>query len=114
MGKHSSWGIAKEGIPKHWSHSPKGTASSLTMSDGTAVAVDFSGASGEDVMLVTTGKAEGQTVKLGKHKITCYFPTTTTPPKVSKAGEAVTVGKQRITLADGNLVLAANGDADRR
>jgi len=82
----------------------------LTLADGTALAVDFSGASSADVMLVTTGKAEGSTVKLGKQNVTCYVPATSTPPDVAVKGDAVVVGEQHISLRDGNLVLAAAGE----
>jgi len=109
-GKHLSWGTVAHGPPRHWDHSPKGTTSTLTLSDGTAFAVDFSGASGADVMLVTTGKAEGGTVELGGRKITCYFPTVPNAPDVRVGNDAVAVGRQRITLRGGNLVLEKRGE----
>jgi len=109
MGEHVSWGTVKEGAPRHWSCSPRGTTSSLTLSDGTCIAVDFSGASGADVMLVTTGKADGQTVNVDGKPLTFYFPTTEQPPAVKVEGNAVVVGKQRLTIEDGNLVPAVTG-----
>ena len=74
------------------------------MADGTCLAVDFTGASGSDVMLVTTGPAEGTTVNLGATSLTFYFPTTN-PPVLVVEGKRVLVGKQRIGLEQGNLVL---------
>ena len=109
MGEHISWGTVNEGAPRHWSSSPRGTTSSLTTSDGTAFAVDFSGASGAEVMLVTTGKADGQAVNVDGKCLTFYFPTTKEPPAVKVEGNAVVVGKQRVTIEDGNLVLAVTG-----
>jgi len=106
MGKHIQWGKAVTGKAKHWNCSPHGETSSLTMADGTCLAVDFTGASGADVMLATTAEAEGTTVKLGNKQLTLYFPTTEKPPKVKVEGGAVVVGKQRITVEDGNLVPA--------
>jgi hypothetical protein len=81
----------------------------LTLSDGTCFAVDFTGASGADVMLVTTGKAEGQTAKLGGKTLTLYFPTVETAPKVKTAGNTAVAGRQRVTLKEGNLVLEVTG-----
>jgi len=105
MGKHIQWGRAVSGKPRHWFASPSGASSSLTLSDGTCIAVDFTGASGADVMLVTTAEAEGQTVDLGGRRLTFYFPTTKTPPTVKVRGAAAVVGTQRICIKDGNLVL---------
>jgi len=106
MGKHIRWGSVKDGPTKYWQSSPSGRASSLTLADGTCFVVDFTGASGADVMLVTTGKAEGQSVKLGGKTLTFYFPTVQSPPKAKIQGEAVVIGKQRITLKDGNLAVS--------
>jgi|GEM_PF-4379158 len=109
MGRHVRWGTVKDGPTKHWSTSPRGETSSLTLSDGTCFAVDFSGASGADVMLVTTGKAEGQTVKIGGKTLTFYFPTQKAAPQVKAQGDAAVVGKQRVVVRDGNLVLSVKG-----
>ncbi|MDE0838403.1 MAG: hypothetical protein OSB41_05045 [Kiritimatiellae bacterium] len=79
-GKHLQWGVAATGKPRHWWASPSGRTSSLTMSDGTCVAVDFTGASGADVMLVTTGKADGTTVRIDGTSLTFYFPTAEESP----------------------------------
>ena len=108
-GEKLRWGSVKEGDTKYWQHSPMGDTSSLTLSDGTCIAVDFTGASGADTMLVTTGNAEGQKVKVGGKTFTFYFPTADTPPKVKAAGDTVVVGKQKISLKDGNLVLTTKG-----
>jgi hypothetical protein len=109
MGQRLRWGTVKDGPTEHWWMSRRGQSSSLTLSDGTCFAVDFSGVSGADVMLVTTGKAEGQTVKLGGKTLTFYFPTLETAPKVKTQGNAAVVGRQRVTLKDGNLVLQVTG-----
>ena len=108
MGEHVKWGRSAEGKPKYWWASPKGRSSSLTLSDGTCIAVDFTGASGADVMLVTTGKADGQTVDVGGTKLTFYFPTTKEPPEVKVDRATVVVGKQLISIKDGNLVLTVS------
>ncbi|MDP6545798.1 MAG: hypothetical protein QGH60_17585 [Phycisphaerae bacterium] len=107
MGKHIRWGRSARGKAKYWWASPEGKSSSLTMSDGTCLAVDFTGASGADVMLVTTAKAAGQTVDVGGKKLTFYFPTTKEPPEVKVEGAAAVAGARRVTIADGNLVLTA-------
>ncbi len=109
IGRHERWGTVKDGPTKYWQTSPRGQSSSLTLSDGTCFAVDFTGASGADVMLVTTGKAEGQSVKLGGRTLTFYFPTKEDAPKVQIKGNAAVIGRQRVTLDDGHLVLGVAG-----
>jgi hypothetical protein len=105
MGKHIRWGQVAAGAAKHWRRSPKGRTSSLTLSDETCLAIDFTGASGADVMLVTTGKADGQTVDVGGVKLTFYFPTAKEPPKVEVDRNAAVAGARRVSIKDGNLVL---------
>jgi hypothetical protein len=109
QGAKIRWGSVKEGATTYWQHSPMGDTSSLTLSDGTCIAVDFTGASGADTMLVTTGSADGQKVKVAGRTLTFYFPTADTPPKVKVAGDTAVAGKQKISLKDGNLVLATQG-----
>jgi hypothetical protein len=103
------WGTVNGGPVRHWSASPRGQTSSLTLADGTGFAVDFSGASGANLMLVTTGKAEGQTVRVGDAEFTFCFPNTDRPPVIRVAADAVVVGGQRVTLTRGNLTLAVAG-----
>jgi hypothetical protein len=111
MGKHFRWGTVKGGKVKHWSHSKMGETSSLTLDKkGIAFGVDFTHASGADVLLVTTGKAKGTRVKLGKHTLTFSFPTAESDPEVKvKDGKAI-IGKQAVSLdKDGNIVFAVQG-----
>jgi hypothetical protein len=104
-GRHVTWGTFTAGPPRHWSMSPRGQTSALTLADGTAFAVDFTGASGADVMLVTTGPAEGQTVRVGATPLTFWFPTMESPPVARVEGDDAVVGRQRVILRDGNLIL---------
>ena len=106
MGEHVKWGSSTSGKEKHWWVSPKGRRSSLTLSDGTCIAVDFTGASGADVMLITTAKATGTVADVAGKTLTFYFPTEKKPPAVTIDGNTAVVGKQRVTLEGGNLVLA--------
>ena len=76
----------------------------------TLFAVDFTGASGADVMLVTTGKAEGQSIKLASKTLTFFFPTCQDAPQVRTSGNAAVVDRQRVTLENGHLVLAVTGE----
>jgi formylglycine-generating enzyme required for sulfatase activity len=109
-GRHFTWGTVTEGPPRHWSMSPRGETSALTLSDGTAFAVDFSGASGADVMHVTTGRAEGQAVRVGDATLTFFFPSIDSAPKVRVEGGEAIAGNQRVTLKDGNLILNVTGE----
>jgi hypothetical protein len=74
-GERTRWGKVTEGDTQYWQHSLMGDTSSVTLSDGTCYAVDFTGASGADVMLVTTARAEGQSAKVDGRTLTFYFPT---------------------------------------
>jgi hypothetical protein len=109
MGRHVKWGSVKERPTRHWWTSARGEASSLTLGDGTCFAVDFTGASGSDVMLMTTGKAEGQAVKLDGKVLTFYFATAQMPPEVTVKGDAAVVGRQKVTMVNENLALAVTG-----
>jgi hypothetical protein len=109
MGERLKWGTVQDGPTKYWWTSPRGQSSSLTLSDGTCFAVDFTGASGADVMLVTTGSAEGQSVKLGGKTLTFFFPTVDTAPKVKAEGDTAVVGRQRVTFQDENIILQVKG-----
>jgi hypothetical protein len=108
-GRQLHWGTVAPGPVRFWATSPRGQTSSLTLADGTGFAVDFSGASGADLMLVTTGPAEGQTVRVGDTGFTFFFPNTDQPPTIRVEGDAAVVGRQRVTLNRGNLELAAAG-----
>ena len=61
-------------------------------------------------MLVTTGKAEGQTVKLGGETLTFYFPTSEIPPEVTVKNDVAIVGEQKVTIKNGNLELTVTGE----
>jgi hypothetical protein len=104
-GRHLTWGTVTEGPWRHWSATPRGDTSSLTLADGTCFAVDFTGASGVDVMLVTTGKAAGQVLRIGPDSLTFYFPGVDVPPSVRIDGDVAVVGEQRVAREGGNLVL---------
>ncbi len=109
VGRHEKWGSSSDSATEYWWSSPRGETSSLRLADGTCLAVDFTGASGADVMLVTTGQAEGQKVKLGGQTLTFYFPTVEKPPEVKTQAGVVTIGKQRVRIEDGHLVFEVQG-----
>lgn len=103
--KHLQWGTAVTGKPKHWEVSPKSRTSSLTMSDGTALGVDFTGSSGVGVLLVTTGKAEGTTLKVGDQSVTVFVPGEEVPI-ISRQEHMLRIGKQTISLDENRIVFA--------
>ena len=106
MGEHTEWGQIRSGGVVHWWKNEKGDESVFTMADGSSFAVDFTGKCGADVMLVTTGKAKGKSVKLGAKKLTFLFPTTDTPPTPEVNEDKVIVGKRVISLDGDNLSFA--------
>jgi hypothetical protein len=105
FGKKFDWGKFG-GEVVNWSTSPHGETSVMTLHNGVSAGVDFTGASGADAMLVTTGAAEGQTVKLGTVDVTFKFLTTDKEPTVRVDGTHAIVGKQDVSLKDRNLVFA--------
>jgi formylglycine-generating enzyme required for sulfatase activity len=104
-GRRLHWGTVTEGPVRDWSTSARAETSTLTLADGTAFAVDFTGASGAEIMLVTTGAAEGTPVTIGGTTLTFWFPTAERPPVPRVEGDAVQVGRQRVTWRDGRLSL---------
>jgi len=108
-GRKLHWGSVAEGPVRRWEASSRGETSSLTLADGTAFAVDFTGASGAGVLLATTGPAEGQPIALGPGRITLWFPTADPAPEARVEGSTVVVGRQRLSLRDGHLEFAERG-----
>lgn len=106
-GRRWTWGTVAPGPVRHWASSRNGATSSLVFADGTAIGVDFTGASGNEVLLVTSGPAaDGVQVSLGAASLTFYSPSATSPLAVRvKAGAAV-VGRQRVRLVDGRIAFA--------
>jgi hypothetical protein len=104
FGKKFKWG-AIGGATKSWWMSPHGEASVLTAESGTGIAVDFTKASGADAMLVTTGTAEGQQIKLGAASLTFKFLTSGAEPKVEVRDDKAIVGKQTVAVKDDCIVL---------
>jgi hypothetical protein len=108
-GALTNWGSGLAGDTSHWWMSPRGETSSLTINKKTMLGVDLSGASGADILLVTNGKAEGATVKLGKQTLTFGFPTAKEPPTPVVEKDEVVVRKQRISIKDGNIHFKVQG-----
>jgi len=107
FGKKISWGKVL-GAVKFWHSSPKGETSVLTLENGTSVAVDFTKASGVEAMLVTSGEADGQKVKIGESILTFKFLTTGREPPIKIDGKKVIIGKQSLNIKDGNIILNIN------
>jgi hypothetical protein len=105
FGKKFDWGKLDAEKATHWQPGPRGETSVLTTGGGVSLAVDFSKASGADAMLVITGAAEGQKVKLGNTELTFKFLTAGQEPAVRVEGSKAVVGKQTVSIKAGNLVL---------
>ena len=116
FGRKFGWGQAAGKI-EHWWQDERGTATVLTTAN-VSTAVDFTKASGADVMLATTGGGEGATFKMGDAAVVPGTPFRGKAPTVTlkflAAGDVpaptikdyvVTVGKRTIALKDGNIVL---------
>lgn len=104
--KRYAWG-SMSGKVKHFEVMQDACASATT-SDGTMLAVDFSGNSGAEAMLVMTGPGapKGRQVKAGSVTYSVHFinPGDDSPdPKAD--GEKLVVGRQTVSVKDGQLVL---------
>jgi len=105
MGRHLQWGKSVPGPLSHWWTSPEGKLTSMTLSDGTCIAVDLSGASGVDVLLLTTAPAEGSTVKINNTPVTFFSPTSTQIPEINVSGKKAVIGSQQVSIVNANLVI---------
>lgn len=104
LGKKFQW-VRLPGDVTHWRPGKDGSAV-LSVADGTSVAIDFSGASGVEGLLATTGAAEGVAVDLGGTRVTLRFLTRKPPPAVTVRHGMIEIGRQSIGLDQGHLVLA--------
>ena len=105
MGRHLQWGKSVPGPVSHWWTSPEGKLTSMTLSDGTCIAVDLSGASGVDVLLLTTAQAEGSTVKINNTPVTFFSPTSMQVPEINVSGNKAIIGRQQVSIKNSNLVI---------
>ncbi len=92
---------------KDWWVSEEGDVSVLTFNrKNQSFLVDFSAASGEEVLLASTIPASsGQKIKLGKQTVTLLFPRSAQAPDVTVEGNTLRVGGQVLTLKEGRLAL---------
>ena len=104
MGRKTNWGRIKSNVT---TFTPAADGSAvLSCSDGTCLAVDFSGASGAQGMLAMTGPGAGggKSVRLGDRTVSFLFLGRSPTPKPE--GDAIVVGEQTVRFEDGRLVLA--------
>lgn len=104
-GQKESWGKLR-GDVVYWRPGRDGSAL-MAMEDGTALAVDFTKASGADAMLVMTGPGagKGHAVSLnGRDYLFKFIPAEKTP-SIHVQGGQIKVGKQTITFNEGHLNL---------
>jgi len=105
FGKHQDWGKVK-GNTKFWKPAADGSAI-LTLEDGTGLAIDFSGASGSDGMIVMTGPGAGQgiSVNAGGTSFSFLFLTEGAVPVPKVRGNKVVIKKQTVSFKNGNIEL---------
>jgi hypothetical protein len=99
-GRKMTWG-AVPGPVEQWETSPDGATSVLTFENGLSVAVDLSGTSGADAVLVATGAFEGTQVKIGRQIVTVKSFPEKEPPSIRVRGKRLLIGKQRLRLTGG-------------
>ena len=107
FGRDSRWGRLSGDI-KHFEVKQDGSAV-VTTADGTSLAVDFSGNSGVEGMLVMTGpgapKDGDATVTAGGTTYSIKYLTRGKSPKPEVQGDKIAVGEQTISFKDGHIVL---------
>jgi hypothetical protein len=105
MGNKMKWGRLRTAVDEF---RPAADGSGIvTGKDGTCLAVDFSGASGAEAMLVMTGPgAPGENiVKLDNTTCSFLLLTDGAPPKPQVDGDRIVVGRQIISMDNGKIVL---------
>ncbi|MFP4058286.1 MAG: hypothetical protein ACLF0G_15570, partial [Candidatus Brocadiia bacterium] len=105
LGEKTKWGRLP-GKVAYFQPAADGSAI-LTGGDGTCLAIDFSGASGAEAMLVMTGPGapRNNLVEAGGVSYSFKFLTAGDPPTPRADGDRVVVGDQTVATADGHLVL---------
>jgi hypothetical protein len=105
FGKKQRWGRLGTDIV-YWRPAADGSAV-LAGKDGTHLAIDFSGASGAEALLVMTGKGagKGQTIEAAGVPYTVKLLTQGEPPDVRAEGAKLVIGEQTVTMEDGHLLL---------
>jgi len=106
FGKKERWGRVK-GDVVYWKPAADGSAI-LAAKDGTHLAIDFSGASGAEGLLVMTGPGAGAgtRVEVGGTTYSVKVLTRGAAPRPQAHGNKLVVGGQSVWMEDGHLVLA--------
>ena len=107
FGKSTTWGAINGGFKGDFEPKPDGSTV-LTTGDGLGLAIDFSGASGADAMLVMTGPMPPgrNVVEAGGTTFTFHFLTRGNPPTPEAKGDKVVVGGQTVSFDGKKIVLA--------
>ena len=106
-GKRTSWGSLPAATGKALVWIPGADGSAIIGSDTSCMAIDFSGASGADGMLVMTGSGapgEGM-VSAGGRKFSFKFLTAGAAPTPKVEGDKIVIGTQTVSFKDGRIVL---------
>lgn len=108
-GKKSLWGLTSGGFKGEFAPAADGSTI-LQCANGSSLAIDFSGASGADAMLVQTGAdVPGEAVEVNGTKVAFGFFGGGKAAKPQVLGDKVTVGGQTVTVKDGKIVLGKFG-----
>lgn len=103
---------------KDWWSTPEGDKSIMTFNKDASLLVDFSKASGADVLLATTapiakpdpdskgGTLDTIKVKVGKAKVGFLFPRAQTAPEITVDGNVVSIGGQKLVVEGKQLSFA--------
>ena len=108
MGRKMQWGRINGGFKDAYEPRPDGSTV-VTTGDGSCLAVDFSGASGADAMLVMTGPGaptSGTIVEAEGRKFSFLFLTKGKAPEPKRAIDKIIVGEQMVRFDGKKIVLA--------
>jgi len=110
FGKTDKWG-AMDGPVTDFAVMDDGCAFATTK-DGTSLAVDFSGASGAEGVLILTGPGapDDGAVNVGDRKFAVKILSSGKAPDVKVDGGKLIIGKQAVHYADGRLHLEVRGE----
>jgi hypothetical protein len=98
-GNKLTWGRIP-GPVEYWESSESGETSMMRFTDGMSLAVDLSGKSGADAMLIATGAFQGRQVQVEDQRVTIKSIPESNAPYVEVIGNRIKIGEREIILED--------------
>jgi hypothetical protein len=102
-GNKLAWGRIP-GPVEYWETSENGGTSMMRFRNGMSVAVDLSGKSGADVVLIATGAFEGEQLMVGDQIVTVKCLTKADIPVIEVVDDHLRLGNRDVLIKNGKVV----------